>query len=270
MPGASAPIGMFDSGVGGLAVLAEVRRLLPSDDVIYYADSAYFPYGSRPADEVRARSEAVSRELIERGAKAVVVACNTATSAAIAHLREQFDAPFVGMEPALKPAAERTQSGTVALLVTPGTARGEKLASLIDRHERDVRVRVIEAPGLAERVERGDIAGSATSSLIREYADAVEASGADVLALGCTHYAFLRASFQRELGDAVAVIEPSEAVARQLARMLDERGLRGDRNEGGVVEYMVSGEAREFERVRRVLMDEDVQGRQTAPLRTGG
>ena len=124
---------MFDSGVGGLAVLAEVRRLLPGEDILYYADTAWFPYGPRPPAEIRARSEAVTRELLARGAKLIVVACNTATSAAIEYLRATFDVPFVGMEPALKPAAERTQSGAVALLVTPGTARGEKLAALIDR-----------------------------------------------------------------------------------------------------------------------------------------
>mgnify|MGYP001616796832 FL=1 len=125
MPDATSPIGIFDSGAGGLAVLAEVQRLLPGEDIIYFADTAYFPYGPRPAAEIRARAEAVTRELQARGAKLIVVACNTATSAAIAHLRASFDVPFVGMEPALKPAAERTLSGKVALLVTPGTARGQ-------------------------------------------------------------------------------------------------------------------------------------------------
>lgn len=252
---------MFDSGVGGLAVLAEVRRLLPGEDIIYYADSAHFPYGSRPADGVRARSEAVSRELIGRGAKLIVVACNTATSAAIAHLRERFDVPFVGMEPALKPAAERTQAGVVALLVTPGTARGEKLASLIDRHGRDVRVQVIEAPGLAERVERGDTDGPETKELVRRYAGEVQASGADVLALGCTHYAFLRDAFARELGAAVEVIEPSEAVARQVARVLDEQGLRNARIDGGSIEYACSGDAKLFESVRSSLMNKEAIAR---------
>jgi glutamate racemase len=261
MLGASAPIGMFDSGVGGLAVLAEVRRLLPGEDIIYYADSAHFPYGSRPPEEVRARSEAVSRGLTARGAKLIMVACNTATSAAIAHLRDRLNVPFVGMEPALKPAAERTRTGVVALLVTPGTARGEKLASLIDRHGRDVRVIVIEAPGLAEGVERGEIEDPETRSLVRAYAREVQASGADVLALGCTHYAFLRDAFARELGSAIHVIEPSQAVAKQVARIIDEFGLRNPCIDAGTVEYMCSGDVRLFESVRGALMDKEAIAR---------
>jgi glutamate racemase len=256
---------MFDSGVGGLAVLAEVRRLLPGEDVVYYADTAWFPYGPRSAAEVRARSETVSRELVDRGAKLVVVACNTATSAAIAHLRASFAVPFVGMEPALKPAAALTRAGVVALLVTPGTARGEKLASLIDRHGRNVEVRVIEAPGLADAVEAGATDAGATQALVRRYAGEVRAAGADVLALGCTHYAFLRPAFERELGPAAQVIEPSEAVARQVARVLDACGLRNPRASApaskGSVEYVCSGDRMRFEEVRRMLIPEEVAAR---------
>jgi glutamate racemase len=250
---------MFDSGVGGLAVLAEVRRLLPGEDVVYYADTAFFPYGPRPHDEIRARADHISRELIDRGAKLIVVACNTATSAAIAHLRATFDVPFVGMEPALKPAAERTQTGVIALLVTPGTARGEKLASLIDRHGRDVDVRVIEAPGLAERVEAGDLSGSETHEIVRRFAGDARGAGADVLALGCTHFAFLRAAFERELAGAAAVIEPSEAVARQAMRVLEGRGLRSARGRGGRVEYLCSGDGTSFvEKSERLLEKEAI------------
>lgn len=246
MSDAASPIGIFDSGVGGLAVLREVRRLLPAEDVIYYADTAWFPYGPRPADEIRARAEAVTRELLERDVKLIVVACNTATSAAIAHLRATFDVPFVGMEPALKPAAAATRSGVVALLVTPGTARGEKLASLIDRFGAEVEVRTIEAPGLAERVEAGAVDAEETSRLLERYMADVRACGADVLALGCTHYAFLRPQIEARLGDGVSVIEPSEAVARQVARVLAERSLPNARPGAGDVLYLCSGDAAEF------------------------
>lgn len=246
---------MFDSGAGGLAVLAEIRRLLPAENVLYYADTAWFPYGPRPTNEIRARSEQVTRELLGLGAKLVVVACNTATSAAIAHLRATFDVPFVGMEPALKPAAERTQAGRVALLVTPGTARGEKLASLIDRHGRDVEVEVIEAPGLADRVEAGAVDDEETLTLVRPYLAQVRGSGADMLALGCTHYAFLRPLIERELGDGVAVIEPSEAVARQVARVLDERELRSPRPSRGSVRYLTSGDDAAFRALRQRLRE---------------
>ena len=261
MPEPTNPIGIFDSGVGGLAVLAEVRRLLPAEDILYYADTAAFPYGPLPRDEVRARSEAVTRELLDRGAKLIVVACNTATSAAIAHLRATFETPFVGTEPALKPAADRTQSGRVVLLVTPGTARGEKLAALIDRHGHDVEVRVIEAPGLAEAVESGDLEAPQTLEMVRQYAAETREVGADVLALGCTHYAFLRPAFERELGASVAVIEPSDAVARQVARVLDDHQVRSPQTDGGIVEYLCSGDSAEFEVVKDRLMKKEAIAR---------
>ena len=255
MPDPSSPIGIFDSGAGGLSVLAQVHRLLPGEDLIYYADAAWFPYGPRPAEEVRARADAVTGELFALGAKLIVVACNTATSAAIAHLRDSFEVPFVGMEPALKPAAAATLSGRVALLVTPGTARGEKLAALIDRYGAEVTVDTIEAPDLADRVEAGAIEDAATRALLRRYLARLDASGADVLVLGCTHYAFLRDVIERELGDGVLVIEPSEAVARQAVRVLGERKLRNPRAEGGRVRYLTSGDEAAFAALRRRLRD---------------
>ncbi len=253
MPDASSPIGIFDSGVGGLAVLIEAQRLLPGEDIIYYADSAHFPYGSKTAAQIRDRSSVVAQLLVERGAKLIVVACNTATSAAVAYLRETFDVPFVGMEPALKPAAERTLAGKVALLVTPGTARGEKLAALIDRYGAEVTVQTVAAPDLAERVENGAIDDEATRALVRRYLAHVRDAGADVLALGCTHYAFLRGVIEDEAGDGIVVIEPSEAVARQVVRVLDEHGLRNARASGGGVLYLTSGDDDAFAATRERL-----------------
>jgi glutamate racemase len=244
---------MFDSGAGGLAVLAELHRLLPGEDILYYADAAHFPYGPRPAAETRERADAITRDLLARDAKLIVVACNTATSAAIKHLRDAFDVPFVGMEPALKPAAERTLSGRVALLVTPGTARGEKLAALIDRHGAEVTVDTIETPGLAAHVEAGDIDGPETRALLGRYLAPLRASGADVLALGCTHYAFLRPAIEELLGEGVVVIEPSEAVARQAQRVLESQGLRNLRASGGEVRYLTSGDPAGFAATRARL-----------------
>jgi glutamate racemase len=253
MARASAPIGMFDSGAGGLAVLAELHRQLPGEDLIYYADTSFFPYGQRPQEEIRARAAIVTRELLRLGAKIIVVACNTATSAAIDSLRATFDVAFVGVEPALKPAAEATLGGRVALLVTPGTARGDKLTALIDRYGVEVTVDTIEAPGLADRVELGVIDGPATRALVREYLEQLRAGGADVLALGCTHYAFLRSVIESEAGEGVLVIEPSEAVARQVGRVLEERGMRNPRTASGRVRYLTSGDAAEFAETRRRL-----------------
>jgi glutamate racemase len=250
----ASPIGIFDSGVGGLSVLGVVHRLLPGEDVVYFADTAHFPYGDRPIAEIRSRAEAVTRGLLDIGAKAVVVACNTATSAAIAHLRATFpDVPFIGMEPALKPAAERTLAGRVALLVTPGTARGEKLSALIDRFGAEVSVTVVPAPELAERVEAGDLDSDATRASIRRYVAAARDAGADVLALGCTHYAFLRGAIEDEAGDGMLVIEPSEAVARQVMRVLDSGGLRNPRVDGGRVRYLTSGDDSAFTAARQRL-----------------
>jgi len=264
MPDASSPIGIFDSGVGGLSVLVEVQQLLPGEDLIYYADSAHFPYGARTPAEIRARAESVARELIGRGAKVVVAACNTATSAAIAHLRETFETPFVGMEPALKPAAERTLAGRVALLVTAPTARGEKLAALIDRYGAEVRVETIAAAGLAERVEAGALDDDETVALVDRYLERVRASGADVLALGCTHYAFLRGLIERRAGEGIAVIEPSEAVARQVQRVLESRGLLRARTSGGGVLYLTSGDDATFARLRERLLDAGATMREPA------
>jgi glutamate racemase len=199
--------------------------------------------------------------LLDRSAKLIVIACNTATSAAVADLRSRYAVPFVSIEPALKPAAEATSTGTVALLVTPGTARGEKLASLIDRHGRGVEVRIIEAPGLAELVETGALESPETLSMVHELSNRVREAGADVVALGCTHYAFLREAFERELGARVAVLEPSEAVARQAVRVLDEEGLRTSASRGGSTEYLCSGDRRAFERVRDRVIGEEVGAR---------
>jgi glutamate racemase len=258
MPDPASPIGIFDSGVGGLSVLIQLHHLLPAEDLVYYADSAHFPYGSMPPAAIRARCEEVTRELLARDAKIIVVACNTATSAAIAHLRETFDVPFVGMEPALKPAAERTVAGRVALLVTPQTARGEKLSSLIDRFGAEVAVQVIPAPDLAERVEAGDVDSARTRELLRRYVEPVRASGADVLALGCTHYAFLRDAIAGELGDGVLVIEPSEAVARQVERVLRGNGLLRRDARGGSVLYLTSGDPHAFAATRGRLSESGV------------
>jgi len=259
MPDLRSPIGIFDSGVGGLSVLVRVRALLPGEDIIYYADSAHFPYGDKTADEIRDRSEAITRELLARGAKLIVVACNTATSAAIACLREGFGVPFVGMEPALKPAVERTKTGRVALLVTPPTASGEKLAALIDRYGADARVETVAAPWLAERVEAGDLDGAGTREIVERYLAPVRATGADVLALGCTHYAFLHPLIQELAGAGVEVIEPSGAVAQQVRRVLERDGMLNGRSEGGSVLYLTSGDDAAFgalrERLRRAGVD---------------
>jgi glutamate racemase (EC 5.1.1.3) len=188
----AAPVGVFDSGLGGLSVLAELRALLPHRDFIYVADSGHCPYGDRSPDEIRARAQAITTFLIGQGAELVVVACNAATVTAIDALRAQYALPFVGMEPAIKPAAARTRSGVVGVLATTVTARGERLQRLVRDHASGVQVLTQPCPGLVERVEDGALHDPATEALLRRYLDPLLQAGADTVVLGCTHYPFLR------------------------------------------------------------------------------
>lgn len=206
-------VGVFDSGLGGLTVVSALRRIAPSLPLLYLADTAWFPYGDRPEADVRARAVAVTERLIEAGCGLIVVACNTASSAALEHLRERFSVPIVGMEPPLKPATERTRSGRVAVLATHGTARGERLARLSSRHAADVTVVTVPLPGLADRVERGEVSGPAVEAALRRDLASILGSDVDAVALGCTHYGFLRPVLQQILGSAVEIIDAADPVA---------------------------------------------------------
>jgi glutamate racemase len=215
------PVGVFDSGVGGISVLHEIRRLLPAADLVYVADSGHCPYGAKSEDEIRARSRAIVQFLLaSHGAKAIVVACNTATAAAIEPLRQTFTSvPIVGMEPALKPAAAATRSGVVGVLATGATLGGERFAGLAARFSDGIELLTQACPGLVEQVERGDLDGPETRQLLREYVDPLLARGADTLVLGCTHYPFLRPVLRELVGTDVTILDTGAAVARQLARV---------------------------------------------------
>jgi glutamate racemase len=219
------PIGVFDSGVGGLSVLRQIRGLLPSEDLIYVADSAHAPYGDKKDGFIATRSAAITEYLLAAGAKAIVVACNTATGAAIAALRARFEIPIVGMEPAIKPAAGTTRSGVVGVLATNGTLAGDKFANLLVRFGTDVKVLVQPCPGLVEQIERGDLDSAETRALLARYLAPLLQRGADTLVLGCTHYPFLRPLIEELAGPAVSVIDPSPAVARELRRRLEQLQL---------------------------------------------
>ena len=217
-------VGIFDSGVGGLTVVEALHRLLPSLPIRYIADSAYFPYGERSAADVEARAAVLTARLVAEGCVLVVVACNTASSAALERLREQFAVPIVGMEPPLKPAAERTKTGQIACLATPATARGERLTRLQDAHAGGVQVVTVPMPGLADLVERGEIDGEQVRMLLRGALDAM-ARDVDEVALGCTHYGFLRPALEAMLGPGVEVLDAAEPVARHVVRQLAARGI---------------------------------------------
>lgn len=215
------PVGVLDSGVGGLSVVRAIRTAQPHVDLIYYADQAHLPYGPRPAAEIRQLTEAGVEWLLAQGCEAVVLACNTASAAALQGLREAHPrVPFVGMEPAIKPAAAATRSGVIGVLATPGTLRGELFRKTRERHA--AHVRVIEQPcaGWVEQVEGGELAGPAAQALIERDVAPLLAEGADALVLGCTHFPFLAPLIAELAGPAVRLIDPAPAVAAQLSRIL--------------------------------------------------
>ncbi|MDH0645506.1 glutamate racemase [Pseudomonas sp. GD03858] len=225
----AAPVGVMDSGVGGLSVLAEIQRLLPNESLLYVADSGHVPYGEKSPDYIRQRLRHIAAFFHEQGAKAMVLACNTATVAAVADLRELYpDWPLVGMEPAVKPAAAATRSGVVGVLATTGTLQSAKFAALLDRFASDVRVVTQPCPGLVERIETGDLTSPELRQLLLQYVQPLLAAGCDTLILGCTHYPFLRPMLATMVPADVAIIDTGAAVARQLQRLLGARDLLSD------------------------------------------
>ena len=241
------PVGVFDSGVGGLSVWREIRRELPAEDLIYVADSGYAPYGDRDAAFIRDRARAIVAFLVSQQAKAVVVACNTATGVAVDALRAQFAAlPIVAIEPAIKPAAARTRSGVVGVMATTQTLSSERFSRLVHQHANGVRVVLQPCPGLVEQVEGGALTAPATRALLQNYVHPVIEQGADTIVLGCTHYAFLADTIQEIAGPGVAIIDPAVAVARELRRRLDTAGLAAPPGGPGTATFYTSGQRDQF------------------------
>ena len=221
-----APIGVFDSGIGGLTVLEEIQQLLPHESLLYVADCGHIPYGEKTPAFILERSRSVAEFFRERGAKAFVIACNTATVAAVADLRRDYpDWPLVGMEPAVKPAAAATRSGVVGVLATTGTLQSAKFAALLDRFATDVRVVTQPCPGLVELIETGDLDSPVLHKLLQGYVEPLVGAGCDTIILGCTHYPFLKPLLAQMLPPTIILIDTGAAVARQLKRLLGERDL---------------------------------------------
>ncbi len=221
-----APIGVFDSGVGGLSVLAEIQQLLPNESLLYVGDCGNIPYGEKTPAFIRQRCSVMAQFFQQQGAKALVLACNTATVAGVTDLRRDFpEWPIVGMEPAVKPAAAATRSGVVGVLATTGTLQSAKFAALLDRFAADVRVITQPCPGLVELIENGDLHSEALRQLLQGYVDPLLAEGADTIILGCTHYPFLKPLLKQMIPQNISLIDTGAAVARQLQRLLTEREL---------------------------------------------
>jgi glutamate racemase len=219
------PIGVFDSGVGGLSVLRHIRADLPSEDLLYVADSAHAPYGDRPTEWVQVRSLQLAGWLVGQGAKALVIACNTITAAAAAAVRDRWALPVIAIEPAVKPAAAFTRTGVVGVLATTGTLESDRFASLLARYAAHVEVVAQPCPGLVERVERGELDTPGTRALVQRYVAPLLARGADTIVLGCTHYPFVRDLIAGAAGPDVTLIDAGASVARQVQVRLGEAGL---------------------------------------------
>lgn len=240
------PIGVFDSGVGGLSILRALLARLPEEDFLYVADSLNCPYGNRSAQEIAALSRGIAEYLIDHRAKLIVVACNTASAAALADLRRTFSLPFVGMVPAVKPAASLTTSGVVGVLATPMTFEGRLYHEVIEHYAEGVRVISSTCDGLVERIEGGDLDSPKTEALLRTCLCPILEAGADTLVLGCTHYPFVTEAIRRIVGPAVRILEPSDAVAAQAARILEREGLRRMNSRQGTAQFATSGPPSQF------------------------
>jgi glutamate racemase len=263
------PVGVFDSGVGGLSVLRELRRLLPQEDFLYFGDQANVPYGPRPLEEVRRFCFGIVDFFLAREAKLIVVACNTASAAALQPLRKAHPRiPFVGMEPAVKPAAEKSRRKVIGVIATEATFQGELFASVVHRYARGVKVLTHTCPGLVERVEAGEVDGPALESMLRQQLKPLLQAGIDELVLGCTHYPFARQALQNVVGPYVNIIDPAPAIARHTAHILAKRGLCSAGAPGSVT-YFSSGNAEPFLRFILLTLGEKAAARRVDWIVTG-
>jgi glutamate racemase len=256
---AANPIGVFDSGVGGLSVLHEIRSELPHEDLLYVADSGHAPYGDKSTQLIEARAIAIVEFLVSQHAKAIVVACNTATGAAIEKLRARFSVPIVAMEPAVKPAVAITQSGVIGVLATSGTLVSNNFAKLHTRFGADVNILVQSCPELVEQVETGDLSGDKTRALIEQYVLPLLAQKADTLVLGCTHYPFLASLIQEIAGPTIAIIDPAAAIARELRRRLASADLLSIESRAGTERFWTSAAPDKTKQVISQLWQRDVE-----------
>jgi len=248
-----ATIGIFDSGSGGLSVLRELRKTLPEERYLYFADNAHCPYGGKSVEYIRERARAITDILLGLGADIIVVACNTATAAAIATLRAEYPGvPFIGMEPAVKPAALGTRSGVIGVLATAGTLKGSKYLKTRGLYEDDVKIAEHVGQGFVELVENGILDGPEAEETVRASLQPLLDEGADTIVLGCTHYPFLQPLIERIAGAGVRVIDPAPAVARQTAKVLRERRIPTGEGPAGTDLYF-SGEPDSLQRIYSLL-----------------
>lgn len=245
----SAPIGIFDSGLGGLSVAREIRSCLPAEQLLYAADTAYCPYGGRTLEEIRERSLHVGHHLRDRGIKALVVACNTASGAALESLRASLDVPVVGLEPAVKPAVRESRRRRIGVMATDATLRTDRFDRLRFLYAREVELHPVACPGLVELVEAGVTGGERVRATLAELLRPLAEAEVDAVVLGCTHYPFLRDAVAEVLGPEVTILDSGPAVARQVRRVVDARGQLAVCGDGGI-RVLTTGDP---DRVARVV-----------------
>jgi len=254
------PIGIFDSGVGGLSVLREVRRQFPAEDLIYMADQAHVPYGIKTREDVLGFSEGIVRFMLKRKTKLIIIACNTASAVALSTLRKTYpDLPFVGMEPAVKPAVEETSSGVVGVLATPATFQGDLYASTVERFAGDIKILQDTCPGLVRQIEEGKINDPETSAILEKALVPMLENNVDEIVMGCTHYPFVIPLIRELVGDQAQVIDPAPAVARQAGRLLTEWDLQASGKGEGELQFFTTGNPVGLSSMLASLIDLDSQ-----------
>ncbi len=243
MTNKTSPIGVFDSGMGGVSVLRKLSRIMPSEDFIYFGDSINAPYGTKSKDEIRDLTEKAFNFFLSKGCKAVVIACNTATSAGAKYLREKYpDYPIIGLEPALKPAALSMEKPKVLAMATPLTLKEEKFNNLMALYEDKAEFIKLPAPKLVEFIESGNLDSNEELEYLEEILDPYKDGKVDAVVLGCTHFPFAKKTIKRILGKSVLVFDGGEGAAKQCRRVLEERDLLNEKNKGGEIIFLNSDE----------------------------
>jgi glutamate racemase len=256
--GSSAPVGLFDSGVGGLSVLGEIRAAMPSESILYVADSANAPWGDKPPSFVRERGLAISRFLCARGAKAIVIGSNTGTAGSAEALRSALPVPVVGIEPGIKPAVAATRSAVIGAIVPAAVGESDRLRSLVERFGGGVKIVIQPVPGVVEHIEDADLDSPELRRMLEGYIRPMLDAGADVIVLGSTHYVFLKPVLSEIAGPGVTLIETGAAVAKQLGHVLDDRGLRAG-GRAGTERFWTSGDPATSQRVITALLGRKVE-----------
>jgi glutamate racemase len=263
MPVIFDPIGVFDSGVGGLSVLRAMRDLMPEESILYFGDQGHVPYGLRSMEQIQSFSQGITKFLLDHGSKLIVVACNTASAAALTYLRERFPAvPFVGMEPAVKPAAEKTKTGRVGVLATPATFQGALYTSVVEKFAVGVELFQHTCPGLVSQIEKGELGSSTTRAILEDALHPMLEKNIDTVVLGCTHYPFVIPLIEQIVGDKVRVIDPAPSVAKQVKRLLTSQGIHltgataPSPHPGAPIRFFTSGDPAEMKSILPVLLGE--------------